>query len=90
MKLSFSEAKSDNEKTVLFLDIRIPRTFQSITSNGLAYFLLSNVLTGVINIIINTLEVSSCPAVIIIAMYTFLLCIVAELIQKRNIKLKFW
>lgn len=47
-----------------------PILFQAINRRPLLFFLLANVVTGVVNLIINTLNVSYVSGVVIIAMYS--------------------
>ena len=72
------------------LDLRTPQVFQAIGKNGLAYFLLANVLTGLVNLAIQTKIVSPCPAVLIVMAYMFTLHLVASICYVKKITIKFW
>ena len=45
--------------------IHIPVIFSAINFNGLVYFLLANLLTGIINMTLPTIHINGCPAVLI-------------------------
>lgn len=47
-----------------------PILFQAINRRPLLFFLLANVVTGIVNLIINTLNISYVTGVVIIAMYS--------------------
>ena len=65
-----------------------PILFQAISMNALAYFLLANLLTGLVNFSIATLHTASCPAVLILAGYTAVLQLITDGMYQRNIHLK--
>lgn len=70
------------------LDISTPPTLhQAINFNGLALFLVANVLTGLINLSVPTLDVPDYVAYTIIAGYLLVIAIVSQLLYKNNIKL---
>ncbi|EPS64183.1 hypothetical protein M569_10598, partial [Genlisea aurea] len=58
--------------------------------NSLACFLAANVLTGVVNLCVDTLSVKSASAVFILLGYTFALCGVAGCADFLGVVLKFW
>jgi hypothetical protein len=67
-----------------------PFIFESIAYNGLAYFLLANLLTGAVNFSLQTMHVEPLPAVLIISGYVLLLHVVAFALFKKRFRLKFW
>lgn len=58
--------------------------------NLLASFLLANVLTGLVNLSVNTLFASSNQALAILVLYAFVLCFVTGLAKFYGFRLKFW
>ncbi|KAI8998388.1 GWT1-domain-containing protein [Gaertneriomyces semiglobifer] len=65
-----------------------PQIYESVNRNQLSAFLLANVLTGVINLSVNTLAVSDAAAVVILLVYTALVIGFTEALHSRNITLK--
>lgn len=68
----------------------VPVTLEAINYNGLLFFLLSNLLTGLINICVQTLTVGVLQSLFIICGYIFVLCNVIVLLYSKNIKVKMW
>jgi len=66
---------------------RCPQLLKAISYNGLAFFLLANVLTGCINLLVPSVETTGCPAIIIIAAYLFALAATASALYAQQIKL---
>ncbi|KAL5791450.1 hypothetical protein ACOSP7_000044 [Xanthoceras sorbifolium] len=58
--------------------------------NLLASFLLANVLTGLVNLSINTLFVSSTPALLILIVYALTLSMIVGIADFYGLRLKFW
>lgn len=67
-----------------------PIILSAITYNGLAFFLLANVLTGAINLCIQTLLQDTLTAILILVAYMLLLCTIMTFLYIKQIKLKFW
>ena len=67
-----------------------PSILAAVNFNGLSFFLLANLLTGVINMSVNTLYVAPVGSVMIITMYMFLLCFTIQKLYVNRMKLKFW
>lgn len=63
---------------------------EAFNQNLLASFLLANVLTGMVNLFIETLFASSASALAILVVYAFVLFLVAGLANFYGIKSKFW
>jgi len=69
---------------------RCPAIYQAIDYNGLVFFLLANLGTGAVNMLVATLHTEDWTAVAILAGYLALLSLLAQLLYRFNIKLKFW
>ncbi|KAK1421455.1 hypothetical protein QVD17_23799 [Tagetes erecta] len=63
---------------------------QAINRNLLAFFIAANLLTGVVNLSINTLFVSPLTAMLILIAYGLIICAAAAFVDYKGIKLKFW
>jgi len=63
---------------------------EAISRNGLFYFLLANVLTGVVNLLVATIDSSVAMAIIIITSYMLVLSVATALLHFYNITIKFW
>jgi len=70
--------------------MRTPNIYSAINYNGLAFFLLANVFTGFVNVGFRTIEIQGCSAVVILFSYIFSLCLIAIVLHRRKIRLKFW
>ena len=68
----------------------MPVIFDAIAYNGLFYFLISNLLTGTVNFSVQTMNVASSVAVVVISAYVFLLHVIAFVFFRRKWRLKFW
>eukprot|EP01117_Protostelium_nocturnum_P001103 TRINITY_DN1142_c0_g1_i13.p1 TRINITY_DN1142_c0_g1~~TRINITY_DN1142_c0_g1_i13.p1 ORF type:complete len:292 (+),score=39.32 TRINITY_DN1142_c0_g1_i13:689-1564(+) len=79
---------------LLLISICTPSTenvvLVSINHNGLAMFMLANLLTGAINLSIKTLYCGSLLSFSINLAYIFLLCGVAVVLYRKRILIKFW
>ncbi|PKI46873.1 hypothetical protein CRG98_032684 [Punica granatum] len=58
--------------------------------NLLGSFLLANILTGVVNLLVDTIFVSSLTALSILSLYAYTLAIVSGILDFYGIRLKFW
>ncbi|RZF44931.1 hypothetical protein LSTR_LSTR013121 [Laodelphax striatellus] len=65
----------------------IPVILESIDSNALSFFLVANLLTGSINLYLETLFVDSFYSILIIILYELILCIVFFLLREYNWKI---
>ncbi|WVZ24221.1 hypothetical protein V8G54_002765 [Vigna mungo] len=63
---------------------------EAFSRNLLATFLLANILTGLVNLSVDTLSASSMKALIILLVYAYILSIVIGIVDYFGIKLKFW
>ncbi|CAN6306459.1 unnamed protein product [Urochloa humidicola] len=62
----------------------------AFNQNMLGSFLLANILTGLVNLSVDTLSASSLTAFMILSVYTFTLCMVAGLAHFFGVRMKFW
>jgi phosphatidylinositol glycan class W len=62
----------------------------AFNQNMLGSFLLANVLTGLVNLSVDTLSASSLTAFMILSVYTFTLCMVTGLAHFFGVRMKFW
>jgi len=67
--------------------LRSPTLHKAISLNPLPFFLLANILTGLVNTLVPTLETEGCPAVLILSAYLTVLGGAALLLKHKNIKL---
>ncbi|CDO96064.1 unnamed protein product [Kluyveromyces dobzhanskii CBS 2104] len=65
---------------------RVSKTYEAVNNNGMMMFLVSNVLTGMVNFTFNTLDSSPLKAMAILMVYAIVL---AEFSLKVPFKLKF-
>ncbi|GJS53531.1 GWT1-like protein [Tanacetum coccineum] len=63
---------------------------QAINRNLLAFFIVANLLTGLVNLSMDTLFVSPLPALLILIIYCFIICAAAAYAEYNGFKLKFW
>ncbi|KAL9327345.1 hypothetical protein ACSQ67_007990 [Phaseolus vulgaris] len=63
---------------------------EAFSRNLLATFLLANILTGLVNLSVDTLSASSITALIILLVYAYILSVVIGILDYFGIKLKFW
>ncbi|CAM8885149.1 unnamed protein product [Rhodiola kirilowii] len=63
---------------------------EAINHNLLATFLLANLLTGLVNMSMDTLDASSLMSLVVLVGYAFVLCIAIGLAHFNGIRLKFW
>lgn len=67
-----------------------PIIINSINYNGLVFFLLANLLTGLVNIIFQTMLIDMLGCLVILIVYMFVLCGVTTFLYVQKIKLKIW
>ncbi|XP_060519001.1 uncharacterized protein LOC132697465 [Cylas formicarius] len=66
-----------------------PLLFEAINFNGLAFFLIGNVLTGLVNMTFDTREAAAPTAILVMTGYMFVSCLFVHFLHSRKIKLKF-
>ncbi|XP_053695631.1 uncharacterized protein LOC128743132 [Sabethes cyaneus] len=88
----FEEPKSPDQimKGDDFCICYVPLIFEAINGNGLVFFLGGNLLTGIINMIFQTMLLEPPASLVIISYYIFILCVVTVFMQVNKIKLKIW
>ncbi|NXB69597.1 PIGW protein, partial [Donacobius atricapilla] len=62
----------------------------AINKNQLLFFLLANVMTGAVNILVDTIHSKAVFTLCILHLYMFLNCLIMYILHARNIVLKFW
>ncbi|KAK9412516.1 Phosphatidylinositol-glycan biosynthesis class W protein [Crotalus adamanteus] len=62
----------------------------AVNKNQLLHFLIANVLTGLVNMQVDTVHSSTLSAMLIVHLYMFTNCLVMYLLQAKNIILKCW
>ncbi|KAL6878390.1 hypothetical protein ACP4OV_012560 [Aristida adscensionis] len=62
----------------------------AFNQNMLGSFLLANILTGLVNLSVDTLSASPVAALLILSVYTFTLCMVAGFAHFCGVRMKFW
>lgn len=67
-----------------------PCLISAINKNQLLFFLLANVMTGTVNILIDTIHSRAAFTLCILHLYMFLNCLIMYILHGRNIVLKFW
>ncbi|KFB42316.1 hypothetical protein ZHAS_00010002 [Anopheles sinensis] len=88
----FEEPKSPDQiiKTDDFCIPYVPLILEAINSNGLFFFLIANVLTGLVNIMFQTFLLGNAAALTILVYYMFMLCVAVSFLSINNVKLKIW
>ncbi|KAJ3162017.1 Glucosaminyl phosphatidylinositol (GlcN-PI) nositol acylation protein [Geranomyces michiganensis] len=72
----------------LFGSENVPALYKAVNRNQLAVFLLANVMTGLINMSIDTLKVPDVPATVLVGCYMLFVGSVAVLLDRMNVTLK--
>ncbi|KAM9370422.1 phosphatidylinositol-glycan biosynthesis class W protein [Phaethornis superciliosus] len=62
----------------------------AINKNQLLFFLLANVMTGAVNMLVDTIHSESAFTLGILHLYMFLNCLIMYILHAKNIVLKFW
>lgn len=68
----------------------VPIILEAINYNGLVFFLVANVLTGLINILFQTMLLPELVSLAIIIYYMFLLNVITVFLYVNKLKLKIW
>lgn len=68
----------------------VPLILQAINYNGLAFFLVANLFTGIVNICFQTMLLESPASLVIITYYIFLLNVIMVFLFVNKFKLKIW
>ncbi|NXU36943.1 PIGW protein, partial [Drymodes brunneopygia] len=67
-----------------------PCLISAINKNQLLFFLLANVMTGAVNILMDTIHSRAAFTLCILHLYMFLNCLIMYILHARNIVFKFW
>ncbi|XP_032056706.1 phosphatidylinositol-glycan biosynthesis class W protein isoform X2 [Aythya fuligula] len=62
----------------------------AVNRNQLLFFLLANVVTGIVNIMIDTIHSTTALTLCILHLYMFFNCLIMYILHAKNIVLKFW
>ncbi|XP_025963151.2 phosphatidylinositol-glycan biosynthesis class W protein [Dromaius novaehollandiae] len=62
----------------------------AIDKNQLLFFLLANIMTGIVNIMIDTIHSKTSFTLCVLHLYMFFNCLIMYILHARNIVLKFW
>ncbi|XP_063152778.1 phosphatidylinositol-glycan biosynthesis class W protein isoform X2 [Candoia aspera] len=62
----------------------------AVNKNQLLYFLLANILTGLVNMLVDTVHSNTLSAMLILHLYMFTNCLVMYMLQAKNVILKWW
>ena len=62
----------------------------SINSNQLPYFMISNLATGIVNLSMQTLFASNLTGFVVVLIYQLAVCSVLWILKKFSIKIKRW
>lgn len=87
---AFEQPTADEEDSKVNQKTVFPLIFRAISYNGLAYFLLANLLTGLVNLCYQTLLMDTMMSITILSMYMFSLCVIITFLHVNQIKLKVW
>ena len=84
------QRESPRLSTTLIDSLRVPIIVQAISRNQLLYFLLGNILTGLVNFSMKTIYVGDFTAMIVLILYFFITNGVIVLLHIKGINTKFW
>uniref|UniRef100_A0A8D0G4J9 Phosphatidylinositol-glycan biosynthesis class W protein n=1 Tax=Sphenodon punctatus TaxID=8508 RepID=A0A8D0G4J9_SPHPU len=62
----------------------------AVNKNQLLFFLLANVITGIVNMMIDTIHSKTLFALFVLNLYMFTNCFIMYILQAKNIILKWW
>nr|XP_056721335.1 phosphatidylinositol-glycan biosynthesis class W protein [Euleptes europaea] len=62
----------------------------AVNKNQLLYFLLANVLTGLVNMMVDTINSNAVFAMFVLHVYMLTNCLVMYILQAKNVILKWW
>lgn len=79
--------RDEHQKSV---DGYVPIIMSAINYNGLIFFLVANLLTGLVNIVFRTLLLTPFESITILFVYMFIVCGFMSFLYVNKIKLKFW
>ncbi|XP_019348916.1 phosphatidylinositol-glycan biosynthesis class W protein [Alligator mississippiensis] len=62
----------------------------AINKNQLVFFLLANVMTGIVNMVIDTIHSSTVVTLFVLHLYMFTNCLTMHILHAKNLILKWW
>jgi glucosaminylphosphatidylinositol acyltransferase len=68
----------------------VPLILRAINYNGLAFFLIANLFTGIVNVCFQTMLLGTPASLVIITYYIFLLNVIMVFLYVNKFKLKIW
>lgn len=68
----------------------VPIILCGISYNGLVFFLLANLMTGMVNLSFQTLLLNTPQAIAILCTYMLIICTITTFLYSKKIKLKVW
>ncbi|KAM4795122.1 phosphatidylinositol-glycan biosynthesis class W protein [Rhinophrynus dorsalis] len=63
---------------------------EAISRNQLLFFLVSNIMTGIVNMLIDTIHSNNLFSISVLLVYMFLNCFIVYFLHIQNITLKWW
>lgn len=63
---------------------------EAVNRNPLVFFLLANLMTGLVNLAIKTHELSPTTALVVLLLYTLTLSAITATLHVCNVTVKFW
>ena len=80
--------RSSTEFQIVNKNYYLSSIIQAIDYNQLAYFLLGNILTGLVNILVDTEDVPTIPALCYLIVYEFILSYFVLVLYRKKMKIK--
>ncbi|KAE8623561.1 hypothetical protein XENTR_v10005654 [Xenopus tropicalis] len=63
---------------------------QAVSRNQLLFFLLSNILTGLVNMMVNTMTTTSFLSLLVLVLYMFCTCLIVYFLHINSVTVKWW
>lgn len=67
-----------------------PLVIDAVSKNQLFFFLLANLLTGAVNLSLDTISASPVVSFVTVVLYMFVLCVAAVVLYVNNVNTKVW
>lgn len=84
----FGKILEDTFRHKLRINLQLPLIFRAANYNGLIFFLVGNLLTGLVNVLCDTLKITPIISVFIITVYMLINCSIVCFMYTKQIKLK--
>lgn len=88
--LKFEQPDTDDDEANFEQKSASPLIFKAISYNGLAFFLLANLMTGLVNLCYQTLLMDAALSITILLIYMSCLLAITTFFYVNKIKLKVW